>query len=62
MANHYNNPTNLDELLSIIQSKLELLFQQFPIAFAYFAGSWAREQQRRWSDIDVFVSWPQFQI
>ena len=54
------NPKNLDELLVLIQSELELLFQQYNIAFAYLAGSWVREQQSWWSDIDVFVSWPQF--
>ena len=56
------NPESLDELLVLIQSELELLFQQYNIAFAYLAGSWVREQQSWWSDIDVFVSWPQFQL
>ena len=56
------NPESLDELLVLIQSELELLFQQYNIAFAYLAGSWVREQQSWWSDIDVFVSWRQFQL
>lgn len=56
------NPENLDELLLLIQSELELLFHHYNIAFAYLAGSWVRRQQSWWSDIDVFVSWPQFQL
>lgn len=57
-----NNPKNLTELLLLIQSELELLFQQNGIAFAYLAGSWVHGQQTWWSDIDVFVSWPHFQL
>lgn len=56
------SPNRLEELLSSVQEKVVPLFHRYSIAFAYLAGSWAREKQQWWSDIDVFVSWPQYQF
>ncbi len=48
-------------LLNKLKRDLNSLFHEFDIKFAYLGGSWARNQQHWWSDIDIFVSFPKYE-
>ncbi|MHA1450394.1 MAG: hypothetical protein ACTSP4_13345, partial [Candidatus Hodarchaeales archaeon] len=47
------SPANLSELLVILES-LNPLFDELAMDFALLSGSWSRDQQHWWSDIDIF--------
>jgi predicted nucleotidyltransferase len=45
-----------DLLLRLLKS----LFEENNVDFAYLGGSWAKNKQNWWSDIDIFISIPNF--
>jgi predicted nucleotidyltransferase len=51
---------SLEELLKLLKIALTPLLQKNSIQFAILAGSWVRNQQQWWSDIDIFISWPEY--
>lgn len=40
--------------------KLKHLFEENKVDFAYLGGSWVNDKQNWWSDIDIFISVPNF--
>ncbi|MHA1726544.1 MAG: nucleotidyltransferase domain-containing protein [Promethearchaeota archaeon] len=36
------------------------LFKSLNVDFAYLGGTWVRNQNSWWSDIDIFISMPSF--
>jgi hypothetical protein len=52
---------DLESLTSHLAESLSPLFISKNVAFAILGGSWALNQQAWWSDVDVFISWPQVQ-
>ncbi len=51
---------SVDELVQILKKTLIPLFEKYPIHFGILAGSWVRNQHQWWSDIDIFISWPDY--
>ena len=47
-------------MAELLCQKLEVLFKEIEIDFAYLGGSWADNKQYWWSDIDIFISYPTF--
>ena len=57
---HTKRTFNCQEMAKIISQKLKRLFEENDVDFAFLGGSWAKDKQNWWSDIDVFVSIPNF--
>lgn len=49
-----------NEHIERFKSNLSTIFHNFKVDFAVLAGSWARDEQQWWSDIDIFVHLPGF--
>ena len=49
------------EIIDVLRIETELISKKFNFRFVYLAGSVAREEHHKWSDIDIFVSLPEFQ-
>ncbi len=47
-------------MAKLLSQKLSGLFKEKKVDFACLGGSWARNQNFWWSDIDIFVSIPEF--
>jgi len=61
ILNPHTKPTLTgQEMAKIISQKLKRLFEENDVDFAFLGGSWAKDKQNWWSDIDVFVSIPNF--
>ena len=58
MQNKDDAPLSFNDLVVTLKSKLIPIFEKYNCQFVYLAGSWAKRQVTRWSDIDVFVSIP----
>ncbi len=52
------SPTTVEDLTRLLEDKLTPLFRARDILFVYLGGSWAQNQNRWWSDVDLFVRWP----
>ncbi len=53
-------PRTSREMADLLSQKLSGLFKEKQVDFAYLGGSWAKNQNFWWSDIDIFVSIPDF--
>lgn len=60
MASNSTSKITETNLILLLKDKLKPLFLKYNIDFAYLAGSWIRNQQYWWSDIDIFVSYSNF--
>jgi len=58
MVNLEKRPLNGQEMADFLKKKLNNLFEEYEIDFAYLGGSWSRAQNIWKSDIDVFISVP----
>ena len=58
--NSIDLPSSLVDLLKRVETPLVPIFKEFNVSFAYLAGSWIRERHGKLSDIDIFVSWPDY--
>lgn len=47
------------ELVSHLIKSLNSLFERSALSLVYLGGSWSRNQQGWWSDIDIFILWPE---
>ncbi len=47
-------------MAKFLVQKLKCLFEENDVDFAYLGGSWAKDKQNWWSDIDIFISAPAF--
>lgn len=48
------------ELINKLMSIEHSVFNKYSIDFMYLSGSWATETNNWWSDIDIFISKPDF--
>lgn len=48
------------ELISKLMNIEHSVFNHYSIDFIYLSGSWATETNDWWSDIDIFISKPDF--
>lgn len=48
------------EIIDVLRKETEWISDKYNIRFVYLAGSVAREEHHKWSDIDIFVSFPEF--
>ena len=60
LNNHAKRPLSGQEMGDLLLQKLKHLFEENKIDFAYLGGSWAINKQNWWSDIDIFISIPNF--
>lgn len=60
MKSHDKSTLRKKELIAKLTSTSFQLARKFDVDFVILGGSWARGQQRWWSDIDIFVSWPEY--
>lgn len=60
LNNHAKRPLSGQEMGDLLLQKLKHLFEENKIDFAYLGGSWAKNKQNWWSDIDIFISIPNF--
>jgi len=51
---------NGQELAKFLKEKLESLFMEYDIDLAFLGGSWSTDSNSWWSDIDIFISAPNF--
>ncbi len=49
------------DLVESVENSLKDIFKLFNCDFAYLTGSYARNEQFRWSDIDIVISNPSYQ-
>jgi predicted nucleotidyltransferase len=49
-----------DQMARFLSKNLKVLFKEYKIDFVYLGGSWARNQNQWWSDLDIFISMPSF--
>lgn len=47
-------------MAKFLVQKLKYLFEENNVDFAYLGGSWVNDEHDWWSDIDVFISVPNF--
>ncbi len=47
-------------MADLLLLQLKSLFEENKVDFAYLGGSWAKSKQNWWSDIDIFISLPNF--
>ncbi len=50
-----------DEIIKTGQAYLKLVMEIFPVAGAWLYGSYARNEQNEWSDIDIAICSPDFE-
>lgn len=55
--NEFESGKELSQYLSI---HLKKFFEKSKVDFAYLGGSWSMDRNNWWSDIDIFVSIPDF--
>jgi predicted nucleotidyltransferase len=48
------------EIIDVLRKETEWISEKYNFRFVYLAGSVAREEHHKWSDIDIFVSFPEF--
>ncbi len=51
---------NGQEMANFLKKKLENIFKEVNIGFAYLGGSWSTKSNSWWSDIDIFISVPNY--
>ncbi len=60
LNNQAKGPLSGQEMADLLLQKLKHLFEENNVDFAYLGGSWAKNKQNWWSDIDIFISMPNF--
>ena len=60
LNNQAKEPLSGQEMADLLLQKLKPLFEENSVDFAYLGGSWAKNKQNWWSDIDIFISLPNF--
>lgn len=61
ILNHRSErPPSGQEMAKFLAKELKNLFEEYNIDFASLGGSWAKNLNNWWSDIDIFVSIPRF--
>ena len=53
-------PLSGQEMAKFLVQKIKSLFKENDVDFAYLGGSWAKNKHNWWSDIDIFISVPNF--
>ena len=48
------------EIVEVLKHETDQISKRYQFKFVYLAGSVAREEHHKWSDIDIFVSFPKF--
>lgn len=48
------------EMAQFLKLKLKPVFEEYGVEFSYLGGSWVNDVNNWWSDIDIFVSVPDF--
>lgn len=48
------------EIVDVIKHETDRISKRYQFKCVYLAGSVAREEHHKWSDIDIFVSFPEF--
>lgn len=48
------------EIVEVLKHETDQISKRYQFKFVYLAGSVAREEHNKWSDIDIFVSFPKF--
>ena len=60
LNNKAKRPLSGQEMADLLLQQLKSLFEEYTVDFAYLGGSWAKNKQNWWSDIDIFISIPNF--
>jgi predicted nucleotidyltransferase len=60
LNNQAKQPLSGKEMADLLLHHLKNLFEENKVDFAYLGGSWAKNKQNWWSDIDIFISIPNF--
>ncbi len=60
LNNQTKRPLSGQEMADLLLLQFKSLFEENKIDFAYLGGSWAKNNQNWWSDIDIFISIPDF--
>lgn len=60
LNNQAKRPSSGQEMADLLLRQLKNLFEENKVDFAYLGGSWAKNKQNWWSDIDIFISIPNF--
>ncbi len=60
LNNQAKRPLSGREMADLLLQQLKSLFEENKVDFAYLGGSWAKNKQNWWSDIDIFISIPNF--
>ena len=53
-------PSEIDKLVDLAIDSLKSIFIKYNCDFAYLTGSYARNEQFKWSDLDIVVSNPHY--
>ncbi len=53
-------PKTRSEMVKFLKERLTILFEEFEVDLLYLGGSWANDLHDWWSDIDIFISAPDF--
>ncbi len=48
------------EILDVFRNETDWISEKYNFRFVYLAGSVARGEHHKWSDIDIFVAFPEF--
>lgn len=48
------------EMILFLKRKLKTIFEEYKVDFSYLGGSWVNNENNWWSDIDIFISVPNF--
>lgn len=48
------------EIVDVLRNEIDWISKKYNFRFVYLAGSVAREEHHKWSDIDIFISYPEF--
>ncbi len=60
MESSSNKLNSKSDLINKLKSVDQSIFNEFAIDFLYLGGSWVNESNNWWSDIDIFISKPDF--
>ena len=60
MTKAEDHPLNGKEMADFLKKRLENIFRENSIEFAYLSGSWSKDRNVWKSDIDIFISYPDF--
>ncbi len=55
-----DKPITGQEMSKILIRNLKHLFEENKVDFAFLGGSWVRDEHKWWSDIDIFISVPNY--